>query len=295
MSLWQYLAKQISLSTEQSYTIHSRNPVGGGCVNDAYIITDGSTRYFVKLNHIQHHNMFEAEALGLQAIVDQHTICVPQPICFGEINRQIYLVLEYLDLQARPDPVKLGRQLAAMHRITAEQFGWSLDNTIGSTPQSNKLSSDWVEFWRNQRLIPQLLLAEKNGFGATLSAMTEKLLSRFECLFESYTPQPSMLHGDLWGGNVAALANSTTGATPVIFDPAFYYGDRETDIAMTSLFGGFEQAFYTAYHQSWPLDDGFKTRKHLYNLYHILNHLNLFGDAYLSQAINTIEHILAEI
>ncbi len=295
MSLWQHLAKQISLSTKKNFTIHSHTSVGGGCINNTYCVTDGSTRYFVKLNHIRHKNMFEAEALGLQAIFDQHTICAPQPICFGELNEQTFLVLEYLELKNRPDSIQLGQQLAAMHNITAEQFGWSLNNTIGSTPQSNKMNSDWVEFWRNQRLIPQWLLAEKNGFGAALSTNMEKLLTRFECLFETYTPQPSMLHGDLWGGNVAALANSTTGTTPVIFDPAFYYGDRETDIAMTSLFGGFEQTFYTAYHQSWPLDEDFKTRKHLYNLYHILNHLNLFGEAYLSQSINTIERILAEI
>ncbi|HEY9201212.1 MAG TPA: fructosamine kinase family protein, partial [Gammaproteobacteria bacterium] len=110
-------------------------------------------------------------------------------------------------------------------------------------------------------------------------------------LFSDYQPQPSMLHGDLWGGNAAALADGT----PVIFDPAFYYGDRETDIAMTTLFGGFSPAFYDAYNESWPLDAGYPSRKHLYNLYHLLNHLNLFGSGYLGQAIASAERVLAEI
>ena len=194
-------------------------------------------------------------------------------------------------MSGRADPVKFGQQLAAMHSVTDSQFGWQRNNTIGSTPQYNSQTDSWIEFWRQQRLLPQLILAEQNGYGKSLAPIADRLLADFGALFKSYQPQPSMLHGDLWGGNASALADST----PVIFDPAFYYGDRETDIAMTHLFGGFEAKFYSAYNDAWPLDEGFAVRKTLYNLYHILNHLNLFGSGYLGQAVSMAEQVLAEV
>ena len=291
-SLWPALAEQISQQTRTPFRITSHTPVGGGCINAAYRISDEprQTHYFVKLNDSKHGDMFETEALSLQALFEQGAVRVPQPVCFGQLQNQTYLVLEYLTLTGRVDFSALGQQLANLHRATAEQFGWHRNNTIGATPQQNQPCDNWLDFWREQRLQPQITLAEKNGYGAQLAPLTDKLLADFACLFSHYTPRPSMLHGDLWGGNAAALADGT----PVIFDPAFYFGDRETDIAMTHLFGGFNQNFYAAYHAAWPLDSGFAVRKTLYNLYHILNHLNLFGTAYLGQAVSMSEKLLAE-
>jgi len=290
MSLWHHLSEQISLHTDSHFKINHHAPIGGGCINEAYRVSDGNSAYFVKLNSSQYHDMFETEALSLQEM-QLGTVRVPKPICSGQTETQAYLVLEYLALSGRPDPALFGQQIAAMHQITSNQHGWLRDNTIGATPQLNNRSNNWVSFWREQRLLPQLNLAHKNGYGSALSPVTDKLLADFERLFDSYSPQPSMLHGDLWGGNAAALADGTA----VIFDPAFYYGDRETDIAMTQLFGGFEPRFYAAYNEAWPLDAGFAVRKTFYNFYHILNHLNLFGGGYLGQAISMAEKVLAEI
>jgi len=291
MSLWQHLSTQISQHTGSPFQMTQHSAMGGGCINEAFQVNDGSRRYFVKCNGIEHSNMFTTEALALNEMLELSPVRVPEPICAGQYGHQAYLVLEYLDLSGRADSARFGKQLAAMHKISTKQFGWSRDNVIGATPQHNKLTSHWIEFWREQRLQPQLALARKNGYGHALSPATDKLLVDFEHLFVSYSPPPSLLHGDLWGGNAAGLADGT----PVIFDPALYYGDRETDIAMTHLFGGFDARFYAAYNEAWPLDEGFATRKTLYNLYHILNHLNLFGSGYLGQAVSMTEKLLSEI
>lgn len=291
MSLWQHLSNQISQHTHQHFEINSHGSLSGGCINQAYKISNGDTSYFLKLNDAKHADMFKVEALSLQELSASNTLRVPQPVCYGEFNAQTYLVMEHLNLSGSVDDISLGQQLAAMHRLTSNQFGWYLDNTIGSTPQHNQPVGNWVEFWREQRLIPQLQLAERNGHAAALSSVGEKLLANFHHLFDNHRPQASMLHGDLWGGNVSALPDGT----PVVYDPAFYYGDREADIAMTYLFGGFSRNFYAAYNDAWPLDDGFAVRKTFYNLYHIINHLNLFGTGYLGQAIAMSEQILSEI
>jgi len=235
--------------------------------------------------------MFEAEAHGLQALASSHTLRVPQSVCFGENSAQSYIVLEYLEMNGRADQRLLGEQLAAMHRVTAENFGWVIDNTIGATHQPNQWTVNWLDFWREQRLGFQLQLAAKNGYGGELQSLGEKLLLEMPKLFSGRQIKASMLHGDLWGGNVAGLQDGT----PVIYDPAFYYGDREADLAMTYVFGGFDADFYASYQNALPLDDGFAVRKTFYNIYHIINHLNLFGGAYHGQAINMLEQVLAEI
>jgi fructosamine-3-kinase len=185
----------------------------------------------------------------------------------------------------------LGELLAVQHRVTREKFGWHRDNTIGSTPQSNIESADWVEFLREQRLRPQLKLAENNGARADLIDSGERLCERLAHFFTDYRPAPSLLHGDLWGGNWA----SDAGGQPVLFDPAVYFGDREADIAMTHLFGGFGPSFYEAYWRTWPLDAGVTSRVALYNLYHVLNHFNLFGGGYAQQALAMTQRLLAEL
>ena len=295
MNLWQQLSEQISQCTQLSFKATHHITMTGGCINQAYKLSDGVNHYFLKLNDLQYGDMFEVEALSLQEMASSNTVQVPQPICSGQTNSQAYLVMEFLELSSRANSVvsarQLGQQLATLHQNQLPQFGWHRDNTIGSTPQANKQHSQWVDFWREQRLLPQLRLAEHNGYGKALSTVSDRLVSDFDTLFTNHHPVASMLHGDLWGGNTATL----TDGSPVIFDPAFYYGDRETDIAMTYLFGGFNSDFYAAYNETWPLDDGFTVRKTFYNLYHILNHLNLFGSGYLGQAISMAEQVLAEI
>ncbi len=181
--------------------------------------------------------------------------------------------MEFLELKSRGDFAALGRMLATIHRTQGGRFGWARDNYIGSTPQLNGAYENWAEFWRARRLEPQLALAKRNGYDLDADNVTQ--------LLEGHTPAPSLLHGDLWSGNGGFLA----GGAPVLFDPAVYYGDREADLAMTELFGGFPREFYSAY---GPLPAGYQQRKHLYNLYHLLNHLNLFGGGYLGQVNATL-------
>lgn len=291
MSHWQNIQSHIEQATGRPFSVNKERMAGGGSINSASVLSDGRQSYFVKTNRSGLVAMFEAEARGLQALAASNTIKVPQLVCYGDDGQCSYIVLEYLDLAGSANQQQLGEQLAAMHHITAGAFGWEIDNTIGSTHQPNAWTADWLDFWRGQRLGFQLRLAAEKGYGGQLQSLGEKLLVKMDALFEGRTVLASMLHGDLWGGNVAGLKDGT----PVIFDPAFYYGDREADIAMTYVFGGFTPAFYQAYNSAYPLDDGFAVRKTLYNSYHIINHLNMFGGGYHGQAIAMLEQVLAEI
>ena len=262
--------------------------MAGGCINRARRLECDGVSYFVKLNQAGLLPMFEAEALGLRALAATDSLRVPQPVCTGREGDTAWLVMEYLELGGQGSLAALGEGLAALHRVPQTRFGWSRDNTIGSTPQLNTPSDDWIEFWRERRLGFQLELAARNGFGGRLQALGAELLERFPALFEDYHPVPSLLHGDLWSGNYSF----TRAGEPVIFDPAPYHGDREADIAMTELFGGFGSEFHAAYNRAWPLDAGYARRKTLYNLYHILNHANLFGGGYANQAQGMMEQVL---
>lgn len=227
-------------------------------------------------------------------IHNSQTIRVPQPLCYGCNTNHAWLVLEYIELghtKKKNNYQLLGENLAAMHRHSAEQFGWFRDNAIGATPQKNQLSSNWIDFWRHQRLGYQLQLAKQKGYGGKLQSLGENLLTHFSLFFSNRSITPALLHGDLWGGNYAF----DQAGHPIIYDPAVYYGDREADLAMTELFGGFPSEFYAAYQAAYPLDSGYNTRKILYNLYHILNHLNLFGGGYLPQAEQMQSKLLAEL
>lgn len=291
--LFHCLEQAIRSATGEPFTLRKTSSIGGGCINSAYCLEGDSRAYFVKLNRKELLPMFEAETEGLREIAATQTVRTPLPVCTGTSGGQAFLVMENLRLgsgRGGSDRL-LGQRLAQMHQIEQAYFGWHRDNTIGSTPQPNARQNDWVGFWASQRLGFQLELAMANGNGRRLQQQGEKLLDRLPKLFASYQPKPSLLHGDLWGGNYAA---DETGQ-PVIFDPACYYGDREADLAMTELFGGFGRDFYAAYHETYPLDAGYPTRKTLYNLYHILNHLNLFGGGYLGQADNMIGQLLAEL
>ena len=291
MSLWEAIGRDISAVTGNTGEMAQNRSVSGGCINETVRAHFGDHEYFVKLNEAGRIGMFDAEALGLQEIIDSGAVRAPLPVCRGKHGNRSYLVLEYLPLGGRGSHEELGRALARMHENTRDVFGWEHDNTIGSTPQINSTGKDWVGFWREQRLGYQLQLAERNGYGGSLQERGGLLLEEFQHLFEGYLPAASLLHGALWSGNYSF----TRAGEPVIYDPAVYFGDRETDIAMSELFGGFGHSFYAAYREAWPLDAGYPVRRTLYNLYHILNHLNLFGGGYLPQAQGMIDTLLGEL
>lgn len=260
-------------------------PVSGGCIHETFGLGD----FFVKANTPACAAMFTAEREALATLQATGTLRVPSPICSGLTDTHSFLVLERLQLggprSASQDA--LGRQLAALHRTSDELHGFRTDNFIGTTPQPNERSESWCDFYRERRLLHILGLAERCGHtfrGA------HKLLDRLDTFFDG-EPSPSLLHGDLWSGNSDALADGT----PVVFDPASYFGDRETDLAMTTLFGGYGERFYAAYAESWPLPDGYGRRRDLYNLYHILNHAVLFGGGYARQAQTLIDDLLARV
>jgi protein-ribulosamine 3-kinase len=292
---WNSVADSIERAISGPFELEHVAPVGGGCINRGHHIRGGKREFFVKLNIAARAAMFEAEADGLAEIAATRTVRVPMPLCFGSNDEHAWLVMEWLPLSSdgldRSAAARLGEQLAAMHAINADRFGWSRDNTIGSTPQINQQEQDWVDFWREHRLRPQLQLAARNGYRGRLQIVGERLLEQMPALFSGHRVRPSLLHGDLWGGNAAA----TDGGAPVIFDPAVYYGDREADLAMTELFGGFPTSFYPAYRAASPMSPGYAVRRDLYNLYHVLNHLNLFGGAYLRQSESMMDGLLAEM
>jgi protein-ribulosamine 3-kinase len=290
---WQAIVQQIESATRQPFRLIKALPVSGGDINAAYRLQAENASFFVKLNTPGRLAMFEAEAEGLQALAQTQSIRVPKFIACGQTSEHAFLVLEYIALQRLNSHSEqlLGQQLAQLHLQKQAYFGWHSDNTIGSTVQVNGHYHDWILFWQEQRLGHQLALTASKGYAGRLQAQGEKLCANLSPFFSGYQPQPALVHGDLWGGNAAADEQGH----PVIYDPACYFGDRETDLAMTELFGGFSSTFYQAYQAVYPLAPGYKSRKTLYNLYHILNHLNLFGRSYLHQAENMIDQLLADL
>jgi len=288
VSIWSEVEQKISSATGGSFQLKKHVAIGGGSINqtsriEGVFTADGENKaisFFIKFNEKSRLDMFAAEAAGLEEIEKAQTICVPHVICSGVAENQSYLVLENLALSS-----------GVVDSASAKQFGWFRDNTIGSTRQINQQTDNWINFWREFRLGFQLDLAKQNGGSQSLYRKGEKLMANLEPLFADYKPDVSLLHGDLWSGNYGYLKNGD----PVIFDPAVYFGDRESDIAMTELFGGFPTEFYAAYNKSWPLNDGYKKRKTLYNLYHVLNHFNLFGGGYAMQAENMLDQLLINI
>jgi fructosamine-3-kinase len=278
--LAQSIADDISNTLKQRFEIKTSQVLHGGDINQAYKITDHDRTYFVKINQSDRRTMFEAELDGLNQIANTHTIRVPTPICTGIAESYSYLVLEYLSLVALTEKTRyeLGIKLAELHLISGSTaFGLGMSNTIGTTSQPNPWTTNWIEFWQDTRIKYQISLAIEKG---AKFSYANQLLDVIPTILKGHSPKPSLVHGDLWGGNVGAL---DTGEV-VIFDPAVYWGDREVDLAMTELFGGFGSTFYQGYESIYPITPGFAKRKILYNLYHILNHYNLFGGSYAGQA-----------
>ena len=255
--------------------IDAAEKLAGGGVLECHWVSIGGAERFLKTGAAKYADAFAAEADGVAALRAAGARA-PEAFAHGVAGGKAYLLIEHLELDTNGDYAALGTMLAALHRSAGPRFGWHRDNYIGATPQANGWRDDWTVFWRECRLEPQIALAKRNGFALEELPPLEKLLL-------DHRPAPSLLHGDLWSGNAGFK-----GAEPVIFDPAVYYGDREADIAMTELFGGFPKEFYASYNEAFPLPSGYEVRKNLYNLYHLLNHLNLFGGGYLGQVKATL-------
>jgi protein-ribulosamine 3-kinase len=298
-ALAEAVAQSIAGATGERFQALSTEEVGGGCIHHAFRLEGRagaeSRRYFVKANEASAAPMFEAEADGLQALRATGTVRVPGVVTRGVDgdDDRAWLVLEWLELAPlnAGSAARLGEALAALHRVAQAHFGWARDNFIGASPQPNGWSDDWLAFWRSNRLMAQLRIAATKRLPSRMIDRGERLAADCEAFFSGHAPERSLLHGDLWGGNASALADGT----PVVFDPAVYVGDREADVAMTELFGGFPPDFHSAYRAAWPLADGYRIRRDLYNTYHVLNHANLFAGSYVRQAEQAIERLLGEL
>jgi fructosamine-3-kinase len=287
-SVWQLLAEEVG-------AIGDPVPVAGGCINHCAVLTlpDPDRKVFAKTNAAKKLAMFEAEAEALIYLASTETVRVPEVISWGLAGEFAYLLLEHLPITGRGHPRQfrvLGEQLASLHRTTPKDgsFGWKRANFIGASPQENPPTTDWVTFFAENRIGFQLELAARSEHASHHFEHGDKLLAHIPDLLAGHQPKPSLLHGDLWSGNVGF----TPVGTPIVFDPASYYGDRETDIAFSEMFGGFDAAFYAGYRDTFPLEPGYENRRELYNLYHVLNHYNLFGHSYGEQAEAMIRKLL---
>lgn len=266
--------------------IRSARPVGGGCINNALRLETEKKLYLLKWNHDPLPGMFHCEALGLSALAATNTVRVPEVYAFEEAQSDVpaYILMEWLEGSGARDSARLGEQLAALHRSgvsprTPAAYGLDYDNYLGSTRQVSGWDSDWARFFTRCRLQPQLELAAMNGrMTGGRRTLLERLIQRLPVLMGEVERSPSLIHGDLWAGNVIPGPDGFA-----VIDPAVSYSDREAEIAYTELFGGFDGRFYAAYQAAWPLDPGYPERRDLYNLYHLLNHLNLFGESYGGQ------------
>ncbi|MGC9385498.1 MAG: fructosamine kinase family protein [Hydrogenovibrio sp.] len=292
---WHALSDAVTDMTNSPFDIESATAVSGGDIHTAYHLHTAQGDFFLKTNQPQWYPLFETEANSLETLTDTLSIRVPKVITHGLLspeseNSQAWLLLEYLPLTTRGDDAQRGKDLALLHHQIHpdKRFGWFEDNYIGHTLQPNDWADDWITFYGEQRLKHQLTLAQQNGAPARLITAGERLIASLPQFFRDYQPEASPLHGDLWGGNSAFTADGDA----VFFDPASYYGDREADLAMTELFGGFSAAFYEGYNSVFPLDTGYAQRKDLYNLYHLLNHFNLFGGGYGLQAETLMQTLL---
>ncbi len=277
--MWHFVSDQISAQLNQDFICDDIRQVKGGDTHLSFKVSDGRSRFFVKVNDAEKLPQLEAEADGLTHLLAANVIRVPKVICTGTVSGKAFLVLEHLRLQSdsQQNWRLLGEKLAELHQHNGqEMYGWQSDNYIGPTPQLNPWHKKWNLFFAEQRIGFLLtLLAEKR----ILVTPIDDIVTAVANLLAGHQPHPSTLHGDLWSGNV-----SFSGGMPVFFDPAFYIGDRETDLAMTELFSPFPKDFYLGYQDTWALPPEYEYRKPVYQLYHVLNHALLFGGHYIESA-----------
>ncbi|MDQ6977044.1 MAG: fructosamine kinase family protein [Ghiorsea sp.] len=289
-SLADILGRDMQLDTWQS--------VSGGSIHQAWHVRSRcGQHFFIKTNQANKFHTLEAEYLGLQTLNNhinpENPLRIPKVYTLASNEQYSWLILEYIGFghSTPASQTALGHGLALLHQHSAPQFGFKTDNVIGENLQTNVWTNDWLSFWAEQRLGTQFKLAVQHGFYNSIQHEAEQLLNVLPQLLQDHQPIPCLLHGDLWAGNAAA----DTEANPIIFDPAVYYGDRECDLAMTTLFGGFSKDFYAAYNHVYPLDSGYEQRKDLYNLYHILNHANLFGGGYIGQSQSMMQQLIRQV
>jgi fructosamine-3-kinase len=264
--------------------INSFSSVGGGSINDAYRYAVGSEEFFIKYNN-EVEGIIEMEVDGLNAIAGLNCIATPEVIAFEKIEGYEILVLPLIrgGLKSSKAWRNFGKQLAMMHTKPAPHYGWHQSNFIGSLPQTNEHCDDFISFFINQRLKPQIQLAQQNQY------FSSKELNQFNDLFQKLNEilpetKPSLVHGDLWSGNFMIGEEDK----PYLIDPSIHYNFRETDIAFTHLFGRFDSEFYDSYNHHFPLASGFQDRVALYNIYPLLVHLNIFGSSYYSSVMNSL-------
>lgn len=280
----QELLSHISERTGEK--IVSRQAVSGGSISSAYLLETKERRYFLKINPEPFAlNMFRTEKAGLETIEKTKTISVPHVHLTEEFRGDAYLLMDFIESKTPSitDFGKLGCRLAEMHQIKTDTFGFEMDNYIGKLPQSNKKQTNWSEFYWEERIRPQLKMAyDKQLLNKREIPSEERAVSVFEELLGN--PTPSLIHGDLWAGNYLI----STSGEPYLIDPAVYFGDPMVDIAMSSLFGGFNQEFYNSYHDILPKSQNYESQIDLYQLYFLLVHLNLFGSAYYSDTTHIL-------
>lgn len=267
--------------------ILSIKPVSGGDISKAYLVETNLGKFFMKINSAPiAPQMFLAEKAGLQAIEATHSVAVPHVRLVDEVDGQAFILMDYVESKS-PTPAdyhRLGEQLAHLHLCTQKEFGFPTDNFIGRLPQSNHPHTCWAEFYWSERILPQLKMANESAWlPAELIPDEGRVLTLFNGIFG--VVRPSLLHGDLWGGNYIIAADGT----PYLIDPAAYYGHSMVDIAMTRLFGGFGREFYESYHGIIPQTDYYDEQIDFYQLYYLLAHLNLFGRGYYSSVTSILK------
>jgi fructosamine-3-kinase len=276
-----------ALQTGHNLTITGGRSVSGGSINEAYRVETNMGPLFLKLNRSAPNDFFEKEAEGLKLLKSAGIkLRIPDVIAFGKPSRSCpgFLLMEYIEEGRSGDSFTFGAELAKLHQTTAEAFGLHTDNYIGSLPQSNRRHERWADFFSGERIRPQLEMAVQSGkMNRTALSQWAKLESRLDELLPPC--KPSLIHGDLWGGNY--LFDSS--GTAVLIDPAVYYGHPEMDLAFSKMFGGFSADFYEGYQSVTPLEAGFSDRVPVYNLYPLLVHVNLFGGHYTSQAVRFLK------
>ncbi len=282
---------------------------GGGCINNGIQInTENGDSFFVKYNQKPPKNMFQCEKNGLDELRKSEALRIP--LVYGVSDRNYgddvpdhrsnysdnvpsFIILEHIHNSKSSKSSKsfyedFGRELAKMHKFTSDKYGFYEDNYIGSTPQRNTVENDWVEFFGKHRIENQLRMAKNNGLATReLIAKTEQLLNKLGDIMGNVDEPPALLHGDLWSGNYMVDENGDA----VLIDPATYYGSRETDLAMTEMFGVFPSSFYSSYNEEYPIQKGYDDRKLVYKLYHYMNHLNLFGSGYLGSCLSILSRL----
>jgi fructosamine-3-kinase len=291
--MWHFISEHISETTNTFFSCQRAEPVSGGDTHESYIIKDTTRRYFVKTRQYDDTQQLSHESEGLNALSDSEVVLVPSVICHG-ITKDSSPNIEYLVLShirfvepSLDDYFTLGQHLASLHSLNAyTSYGWPHDNYIGANVQTNGRTASWADFFAEKRIGSMLERLASTGAWQHTDGDIDSIVELSRNLLSLHQPHPSLLHGDLWAGNAGFCKKG-----PVLFDPAVYVGDGETDLAMAELFGGFPTPFFEGYQSTSPIEKNYSQRKPIYQLYHILNHGLLFGAHYITQAKQIVSDI----